>query len=93
MLDQEAGVRGFDQAGAEEFLGGITASFGFASLPDHAGTGDELVRAADGALYGAKAASRGRVGVAGAAVGGAGYCRDWLSPSVGSARSPRQMQR
>jgi diguanylate cyclase (GGDEF)-like protein len=44
---------------------GITASLGVASLPANAGTADELVRAADRALYGAKAAGRNRVGVAG----------------------------
>ncbi len=45
---------------------GVTASFGVASLPEHAGTGDELFRAADRALYGAKAAGRDRVHLAGA---------------------------
>ena len=45
---------------------GVTASLGVASLPEHAGTGDELFRAADRALYGAKAAGRNRVQVAGA---------------------------
>ena len=44
---------------------GITASFGVAALPEHAIDGDELVRAADRALYAAKAAGRNRVGVAG----------------------------
>jgi diguanylate cyclase (GGDEF)-like protein len=46
---------------------GITASLGVASLPEHAGTGDELFRAADRALYAAKAAGRNRVELAGAA--------------------------
>jgi diguanylate cyclase (GGDEF)-like protein len=45
---------------------GVTASLGVASLPEHAGSGDELFRAADRALYGAKAAGRDRVHLAGA---------------------------
>jgi diguanylate cyclase (GGDEF)-like protein len=46
--------------------GGVTASLGVASIPADAATGDELVRAADRALYGAKAAGRDRVGTAAA---------------------------
>ena len=45
---------------------GLTASLGVAGLHEHAATADELVRAADRALYGAKAAGRDRVGIAGA---------------------------
>jgi diguanylate cyclase (GGDEF)-like protein len=41
----------------------ITASFGIAVLPDHAGDAATLIRQADRALYSAKAASRDRVEV------------------------------
>ena len=45
----------------------ITASLGVATLPDHAADGASLIRAADRALYLAKAAGRNRVvGVAAA---------------------------
>ena len=39
----------------------ITASLGVATLPDHANDGPSLIRAADRALYAAKAAGRNRV--------------------------------
>jgi diguanylate cyclase (GGDEF)-like protein len=39
----------------------ITASLGVATIPDHAGDGDQLVRAADRALYLAKTNGRNRV--------------------------------
>jgi diguanylate cyclase (GGDEF)-like protein len=41
--------------------GGLTASFGVALLPLHAVTGEQLMRAADRALYAAKNAGRNRV--------------------------------
>jgi diguanylate cyclase (GGDEF)-like protein len=44
----------------------ITASIGVAVYPDHGTTGPELLRAADAALYGAKAAGRNRVSTYGA---------------------------
>ena len=44
---------------------GFTASLGVATLPGDAATGDELMRAADRALYAAKAGGRDRVAVAG----------------------------
>jgi len=42
-------------------LGKITASFGVALAPDHAGDPESLLRASDQALYDAKAAGRNRV--------------------------------
>ena len=45
---------------------GITASFGVASLPEHAHDADSLLRAADRALYAAKQGGRDRVGLAAA---------------------------
>jgi diguanylate cyclase (GGDEF)-like protein len=42
----------------------LTASFGVAVLPDHAVTGDALLRVADRGLYAAKAAGRNRVELA-----------------------------
>jgi diguanylate cyclase (GGDEF)-like protein len=49
---------------AGKSLGKITASFGLALFPDHAQDTDELLRAADVALYAAKGAGRNRVIVA-----------------------------
>ena len=42
----------------------ITASFGVAGYPDHAGDETELLRIADGAMYTAKGMGRNRVVVA-----------------------------
>ncbi len=42
----------------------ITASLGIATIPDHAGDGDQLVRSADRALYIAKTNGRNRVEIA-----------------------------
>jgi diguanylate cyclase (GGDEF)-like protein len=43
----------------------VTASFGIAVYPGHGKTTEDLLRAADGALYAAKAAGRNRVSVVG----------------------------
>ena len=43
----------------------VTASFGIATFPRHGRTGDELIAAADSALYAAKTAGRNRVNLAG----------------------------
>jgi hypothetical protein len=40
---------------------GLTASLGIATIPQHAGDGDQLVRTADRALYVAKTSGRNRV--------------------------------
>jgi diguanylate cyclase (GGDEF)-like protein len=45
-------------------LGQISASFGLAFFPTHGSTTDELLRAADKALYAAKAAGRNRIEIA-----------------------------
>ena len=42
-------------------LGGVTLSIGVAALPNHGTTLDALLRAADAALYAAKAEGRDRV--------------------------------
>lgn len=48
-------------------LGSITLSLGVAVFPEHGSTSEELLRAADAALYEAKQNGRGRVEVAAAA--------------------------
>jgi diguanylate cyclase (GGDEF)-like protein len=48
----------------ESVLGGVTVSVGVAVYPDHGPTGDDVVRAADTALYHSKACGRDRVSVA-----------------------------
>ena len=45
-------------------LGQISGSFGIAIFPKHGNTGEELLRAADKALYQAKAAGRNRLHIA-----------------------------
>ncbi|MGB8992111.1 MAG: PAS domain S-box protein [Desulfobaccales bacterium] len=45
-------------------LGPITASFGVATFPDHGIRGEDLVRAADAALYHAKQQGRNQLGIA-----------------------------
>jgi diguanylate cyclase (GGDEF)-like protein/PAS domain S-box-containing protein len=51
----------------ESVLGGVTVSVGIAVYPEHGPTGDDVVRAADTALYHSKACGRDRVSVAPAA--------------------------
>lgn len=48
-------------AGEEVVPGGLTVSLGLASFPEHAKSADELIQAADRALYEAKEAGRNRV--------------------------------
>ncbi|HUA01421.1 MAG TPA: GGDEF domain-containing protein, partial [Candidatus Aquilonibacter sp.] len=50
---------------AGQLLGKVSLSFGIAAFPGDGHTAEELVRAADQALYAAKAAGRDRVVVAG----------------------------
>lgn len=49
-----------------ESLGSVTVSLGVAAFPEHGGSGEALIRAADGALYLAKSEGRDRVVVAAA---------------------------
>jgi diguanylate cyclase (GGDEF)-like protein len=60
-------IHGLEPRHRGRSLGGITASFGIALFPDHAGDPDALLLAADRALYEAKAAGRDRVSVYAAA--------------------------
>jgi len=48
----------------DSVLGGVTVSVGVAVYPDHGPTGDDVVRAADTALYHSKACGRDRMSVA-----------------------------
>jgi diguanylate cyclase (GGDEF)-like protein/PAS domain S-box-containing protein len=48
----------------DSVLAGVTVSVGVAAYPDHGPSGDEVVRAADTALYQSKACGRDRVSVA-----------------------------
>ncbi|HVY25394.1 MAG TPA: diguanylate cyclase [Polyangiaceae bacterium] len=58
----QIGETSFSDGGHE--LPGVTASFGIAVYPAHGKTTEDLLRAADGALYAAKAAGRNCVKVA-----------------------------
>lgn len=50
--------------GEEVDLSGVTASFGVATFPDHAGDAESLFRAADAAMYAVKRSTKNRVGSA-----------------------------
>ncbi len=54
----------------------VTASFGVAAFPQDGRTGDELIAAADTALYTAKAAGRNRVNISSGPIGIPLRCRD-----------------
>ncbi len=56
--DIRAAIRRLDLKYRSQPLGSITASFGIARTPDHAGDPESLLRASDQALYEAKAAGR-----------------------------------
>jgi len=59
--DIRAAISRLDLKYRDQPLGSITASFGIARAPDHAGDPESLLRASDQALYEAKAAGRNRV--------------------------------
>lgn len=59
--DARLAIADLDLNHAGRPLGKMTASFGIAVFPDHAGDIDSLLRAADVALYAAKGAGRNRV--------------------------------
>ncbi len=62
VLRQTAGRLSIEHQGTA--LGTVTLSLGIAVFPDHGTTGEKLLKAADGALYRAKAEGRDQVGVA-----------------------------
>lgn len=68
-------IRRFEPQHRGMFLGSITASFGVAIFPDHAQDPESLLRAADQALYGAKAAGRDRIVVSSARPAAPGSAR------------------
>jgi diguanylate cyclase (GGDEF)-like protein/PAS domain S-box-containing protein len=72
---------------AGKAIGSITASFGVACFPAHGSSGDELVRAADAALYQAKTRGRNRVVVAHVVTSVAEVVRSGVAPSGGERRS------
>ena len=59
------GVKGLEVRSRQELLGIVTISLGVACFPEHGLTGQELIQAADRALYQAKAQGRDRVIAAG----------------------------
>jgi diguanylate cyclase (GGDEF)-like protein len=57
-------VKDLDVRLADRRLGPVSLSFGVAVFPEHGGTRDEILRAADAALYRAKDGGRDQVSVA-----------------------------
>jgi diguanylate cyclase (GGDEF)-like protein len=64
-------------------LNGVTASLGVALYPDHGGSAEALMRAADRALYEAKRAGRDQVRIC---------ARDFAKPRSSRPRAIRQRQ-
>jgi len=62
LLQEE--IKGLSVTHAGQLLGKISLSFGVAAYPGDGRTAEELVRAADQALYRAKAAGRDRIALA-----------------------------
>jgi diguanylate cyclase (GGDEF)-like protein/PAS domain S-box-containing protein len=66
-------IRGLNIHHRRQPLGQVTISVGVAIYPDHGPTGDAVLRAADAALYQAKARGRDRVAINAGGLGSAGF--------------------